>query len=816
MADNTFRHLPDPILLVSTEGAILEANAAAEKAFPDLSPLAGRALSDLIPDKKALSSIHAALAKPDQGSASLDVRCGPALYHAMLSSLPSEAGDPARAAISLREIGSERLRALRSECELLRKSLVHPYHLDHLLEALMGFCECDAALLFVLEQGGTVLRVRAAWGCPNVPNIESKLAPGQGPAGKSFMDKKPLTVPEALGLLPQDLGLGEAREPKPRFRSVLALPLLLQDQAVGVVELGKSEPGGFAPVEAALLSPALPNLAAVVKAFSDQAERSQEGKFRDKLHEIGSSLSAVLQLKSLLPLIVETLGDLFGVEECSVYYYDDLASDWIGRSRVQSAIRPGLLDRMRQAHIGLQPEGLQTLKSVIPHVIASGKPEVLADVSKDPRYESPNATIMFRSQLCVPLMLHHQVAGALSLESTKLGRFSHEDVSFAGAAAPLVVASLRNACLHEGLQREGGKFAATLASMPEGFLLLDSAQRVLMYNDAFRQLLNFDLPMPPGTSVKGQILPALAERLADFAPLDDFFKESAQFPNRIVHGSFSLSEPRRFFKAISYPVREGRGELLGRVVLLTDVTTEKELELLREEFVQMLTHDIKNPLGGIISTLEITLDHSLGDINPDQEKFLANAMEAGHKIIRMLNDLLDGYKSDSTGIEVSLADIDMAEVVRQNLRVLESQARERNIQLAVAPPEGSFRIKGDSDKLGRVIANLLSNALKFSPSGSTITVSLGLLDEPPRPQHPGPPRCLEVRVTDQGEGVKSEDQRKIFDKFYQVEARKAGKRSGTGLGLTLCKNIVEAHGGRIWVESERGKGSTFAFTLPSE
>jgi GAF domain-containing protein len=165
---------------------------------------------------------------------------------------------------------------------------------------------------------------------------------------------------------------------------------------------------------------------------------------------------------------------------------------------------------MRQGRVGLNPEGLKALKSIIPSVIASGKNEILADVSKDVRYESPNATILLRSQLCVPLLLHHQIVGALSLESTKPGRFSPEDLSFATSLGPLVAASLRNACLHEGLQREGGKFAATLASMPEGFLLIDVGQRVLMYNDAFRQLLSFDLPMPPGTSVRGQILPALA------------------------------------------------------------------------------------------------------------------------------------------------------------------------------------------------------------------------------------------------------------------------------------------------------------------
>jgi len=811
MTTNVFQYLPEPLILLSREGIILEANASAENAFKNVAPLAGRPIAAVFP--AVGEKVKAAFAQADPGPLSFEWLSGPTLYRVTLSGFPSDTGDSASHILSMREVGTERLNLFRSECNLLRKSLVHPYHFDHLLETLSGFCDCDAALLFVAEQAGDHLRVRAARGCPNVPNIEAKLRPGQGPVGKSFLEKRPVEVRDSLSLSPQDLGLGEAREAKQKMRSVLALPLLEQGEAVGVLAIGKAAPGGCPPAEGTLLSAALSYLAAVVRDFSVQAERGQELKFRNKLHEISVSFSSVLQLKALLPLIVETISDLFGVEECSVYYYDELASGWIGRSRTQSAIRPGLLDRMRQARVDLKPEGLQGLHSVIPAVIASRRHELLPDVSKDPRYESPNSTILFRSQLCVPMLLHHQTIGALSMESTRLNRFGPEDISFASALAPLVAASLRNASLHEGLQREGGKFAATLASMPDGFLLLDTGQRVLMYNDAFRQLLAFDLPMPQGTSVPEQILPSLSERVTDSQSLVHFFQECAQFPDRIVHGSLSLSVPRRFFKTISYPVRVGRGELLGRVILLSDVTAEKELELLREEFVQMLTHDLKNPLGGIISTLEITLDRSLGEINSDQEKFLTNAMEAGQKIIRMLNDLLDGYKTDTAGIELSLADIDLAEVARQNLRVLESQARERNIVLEIEPPEGFFRVRGDAEKLGRVIANLLSNALKFSPSASKITVSLRPLEEPPRPGSPAS-RCLQVRVIDQGEGISSEDQRRIFDKFYQVEARKAGKRSGTGLGLTLCKNIVEAHGGQIWVESERGKGSAFAFTLP--
>lgn len=814
MISETFRHLPDPLLVVTQEGVILETNASAEREFGAFAPLEGRRVDEIFRNE-SVTSLRSALSNPDVAISSFDLYSGQALYRASLTRIPSGSGETPKAVLSLREVGAERLAIFHSQCDLLRKSLVHPYHLDHLLETLSTFCEADAILLFIAEQAGAVLRVRAARACPNVPNIEAKVIPGQGPAGRCFREKAPVEVQDALPLLPQDLGLGEAREAKPKLRSLLAVPLGDKDEILGVLLIGKGIPGFYAQADRTLLSQALPPLSSVIHSFSSQSNRGQEMKFRSKLHDIGTSFSAVLQLKALLPLIVETIGDFFGVEECSVYYYDELAWGWIGRSRSQSSIRPGLLDRMRQAKAGLNPEGLRALNSIIPAVIASGKPEILPDVTKDHRYESPNATILFRSQLCVPLLLHHQTLGALSLESAKVARFSHDDLSFASSLAPMVAASLRNACLHEGLQREGGKFAATLASMPEGFLLVDNGQRVLMYNDAFRQLLNFDLPMPPGTSVPETILPSLAERIVDPEGLAGFFKECAQFPDRIVHGALSLSEPRRFFKAISYPVRVGRGELLGRVVLLSDVTVEKELELLREEFVQMLTHDLKNPLGGIISTLEITLDHSLGDINSDQEKFLQNAMEAGQKIIRMLNDLLDGYKSDSTGIELSIVNLDMAEVGRQNLRLLESQARERNIRLELDPREGSFKTKGDPEKLGRVIANLLSNALKFSPSGGKITLSLRPQDEPPKPGSPIS-KSLQVRVSDEGVGISSEDQRRIFDKFYQVEARKAGKRSGTGLGLTLCKNIVEAHGGQIWVESERGRGSTFAFTLPVE
>ncbi|MRR10246.1 HAMP domain-containing histidine kinase, partial [bacterium] len=250
------------------------------------------------------------------------------------------------------------------------------------------------------------------------------------------------------------------------------------------------------------------------------------------------------------------------------------------------------------------------------------------------------------------------------------------------------------------------------------------------------------------------------------------------------------------------PVEDTERPAAGSVLLCQDITIEQQAAKLREEFVGMLSHDLRNPLAAIIATLELALDGSLGDLNDNQQQFLTNAMNDSRRMLGMLNDLLDGYKYEAVQLKLEKAPFDITQVIATLVAEFSSLARERDIELLQDTPIG-LTVTADEGKINRVVSNLLSNALKFTPKRGRIVVTAA-----------EKPKLIEISVADNGEGIPPEDQEKVFEKFYQVKKRKLGRKTGTGLGLPLCRQLVEAHGGKIWAESQYGKGSKFIFTLP--
>jgi two-component system, sensor histidine kinase len=227
----------------------------------------------------------------------------------------------------------------------------------------------------------------------------------------------------------------------------------------------------------------------------------------------------------------------------------------------------------------------------------------------------------------------------------------------------------------------------------------------------------------------------------------------------------------------------------------------KRLEELRDSLTHMIVHDLRQPLQALLGGLE-TLP-ALGELNADQAEFLGLANDGGRTLLRMINDLLDISKMESGSLELERGPIAIPELIAAASGQVAYLAAEKALELVPHVPETLVPVEGDAEKLRRVLLNLLGNAVKFTPRGGRITVSV-------RPTGDE----VEFAVTDTGEGIPREAFGRIFEKFGQVESRKEGRSMSTGLGLTFCKMAVEAHGGRIWVESEPGSGSTFRFTIP--
>lgn len=230
----------------------------------------------------------------------------------------------------------------------------------------------------------------------------------------------------------------------------------------------------------------------------------------------------------------------------------------------------------------------------------------------------------------------------------------------------------------------------------------------------------------------------------------------------------------------------------------------RELEILRDDLTHMIVHDLRTPLTSVMAGMQVV--EMAGELNARQQQCLQLAMAGGQTLLGMISDLLDVSKMEDGSLQLDCRELSAADLVDRALAQIELLAQGRSLSLVRDLPARLPVFSGDPEKLQRTLVNLLSNAVRYTPRGGTITTSV----------RPGSDqRTVVFAVRDTGEGIPGEAFERIFEKFGQVESGPAGQKFSTGLGLTFCKMVVEAHGGRIWIESELGQGSTFSFTIPA-
>jgi two-component system, NtrC family, sensor kinase len=222
----------------------------------------------------------------------------------------------------------------------------------------------------------------------------------------------------------------------------------------------------------------------------------------------------------------------------------------------------------------------------------------------------------------------------------------------------------------------------------------------------------------------------------------------------------------------------------------------------KSEFLANMSHELRTPLNAIIGFSEVLSERMFGELNEKQEEYLKDIYASGTHLLSLINDILDLSKIEAGRMELELTDFHLPQAIDNALILVRERAGRRGITLEHSMDERLGEIRGDERKVKQVLLNLLSNALKFTPEGGRVEVRAGMVDG-----------MAEISVTDTGVGIAPEDQGAIFEEFRQVGTADK-KAEGTGLGLTLCRKFVELHGGRIWVKSQVGAGSTFTFTIP--
>ncbi|MFA6029537.1 MAG: ATP-binding protein [Elusimicrobiota bacterium] len=340
---------------------------------------------------------------------------------------------------------------------------------------------------------------------------------------------------------------------------------------------------------------------------------------------------------------------------------------------------------------------------------------------------------------------------------------------------------------------EQRKTEAILFSIGDGILMADNDGNIQLANRRAREILGH----PEGVEGK-----PIAEVLPKESPLREAVLEVAAKPGKEVIKEIDLSteEKRLFLRVSAEPlVSPAKNTVQGVVIALHDVTLEKELDQMKEEFLQSITHDLRNPVGSILGFLDFLRKGVVGVLNAQQTSMVESMHKSATRLLGLVNNILDLAKMESGRVEVSLKEASLAGLAGQAIEILSALAQRRGIRVELSAAD-ECTSSVDPDQIARVVQNLLGNAIKFSPDDGKIVVSITEKSD----HHL-------LCVADSGPGIPASHLEKIFAKFEQVPGQ---KRGGTGLGLTISKRFVEAHLGRIWVESELGKGAQFYFTLP--
>jgi len=353
------------------------------------------------------------------------------------------------------------------------------------------------------------------------------------------------------------------------------------------------------------------------------------------------------------------------------------------------------------------------------------------------------------------------------------------------------------------LTEERNRSAAILGSMAEGVAVISPEGRILFLNQAFCRELGLKaaecVGRPMLEVIRQSDLLAVVQQVLSGQPSRS--------------GEVSLAVPgavgARNFVATAAPVRaagegaDGSGNAAGAVLVLHDISELRRLERVRRDFVANVSHEFKTPLTAIQGFAETLLEGALEDTG-NRRRFVEIIRDHSARLGRLTDDLLKLSLIEAGKLELDFRRVEVAGLIESCVETTRLKAEQKRLALTVECPAGLPQVRGDARRLAEVLQNILDNAVQYTSAGGKISVRARAED-----------RLVSIAVSDTGIGIPRDEQQRIFERFYRVDAARSREAGGTGLGLSIARHLVEAHGGRIEVESEVGRGSTFCVVLPA-
>jgi signal transduction histidine kinase len=688
------------------------------------------------------------------------------------------------------------------------------------------------------------------------------------PHAQAIRDRAPLNIADAQ----TDPRLPDAEHVRARvrgFRSRVLVPLLRHDEAIGAISVARREPGGFNADEISLLQTFADQAVIAIENVRLFTELQEKNRALTEAHaqvtealERQTATSDILRVISNSPTDVQPVFDTVAASAARLCDAYDAAIHRLDGDVLRLVGHEGPIDPDVVLPLG---QG-----ALAGHVVRFRRVMQVADMQAETeRYPISSESARrrgFRTILSVPLMRGGEAIGIITIRRTEVRPFTDTQIALLQTFADQAVIAIENVRLFKELE---ARTADLTRSVDQLTALGEVGRAVSSSLDLETVLTTIVSRAVQLTGVDGGVVFEYDEAAEEFElrastgqqALDQLRRRARFRKGEGVVGRTAIAhEPVQVADITRAETYVGRlreslieagvrallaipmlreGHLIGSLVvnrttpgdfppetvdLLRAFATQSALaiqnaRLFREiadksaqleaasrhksEFLANMSHELRTPLNAVIGFSEVLLQRMFGALNDKQDEYLKDIYASGQHLLSLINDILDLSKIEAGRMELASAPFHLPTALDNAVTLVKERAGRHGIalQLDIDPRLGE--VVGDERKVKQVLLNLLSNAVKFTPEGGRISLKAGWKDG-----------LVEIAVTDTGIGIAPEDQAAIFEEFRQVGSDETRKQEGTGLGLTLAKKFVELHGGRIWVESEPGRGSTFTFTLP--
>lgn len=498
------------------------------------------------------------------------------------------------------------------------------------------------------------------------------------------------------------------------------------------------------------------------------------------LQEMARSLATTLDLPETLQVLVERLAALAEARFAAVALLDDDGETLRGVAAATTEGTP----RDFRFDVPTTADDLRLLAAG--HIVAAGTDDVLGLASLRALWGVENI-------LCLPLVLRNRPLGALYLADDRPDFDSERRRQWLDSFSYFAAAAVENARLYRAVADKSRELEAILAGIGDGVLVVDAELQLVLMNPVAATIFGLETP-PVGLPLR---------ELLTHADLLNLLETVAAAPDRPQVREIAVGSPPRgaVYQALAAPLVVD-GILVGIATVLRDITTQKELERMKSNFLSVVSHELKTPLHSIKGFVDIILMGKTGPVSAIQRDFLETVKQQTDHLQRMIDDLLEFSRLESGRVTLRLQPVDLPVVVEAVVDKLTPLAASAEVTLINLVPEDLPTIAADPWRLEQVVTNLVDNAIKFTPAQGRVTIRARDTSD-----------FIEVSVEDTGIGIPADQLERVFERFYQVDGGVNRLYKGTGLGLTICRHVVEHHGGRIWATSELGRGTTFTFTI---